>query len=178
MVLPATFLLIALDPAGLDWRAVFYVNVPIGLAAMIAAARGLPESRAPEGRRLDLAGAALVTAGLFLLVFPLTEGRESGWPAWIFAMLAGSAAALTLFFVLQQRKTRLGASPLVYTTLFRERVFRRGIVLAALVSSTIPSFFLVFSLYLQVGFRFTALHAGLTTLPFSIGSASVWSWPR
>lgn len=164
-------LLIALDPAGLDWRSVFYVNVPIGLAALVAAARGLPESRAPEARRLDLVGAVLVTAGLFMLVFPLTEGREQGWPDWMIAMLGGSAAALILFFALQQRKTRLGRSPLVYTTLFRDRVFRRGILLASLVASTIPSFFLVFSLYLQIGFRFTPLHSGLTTLPFSIGSA-------
>jgi len=165
--------LIALDPAGLDWRSVFYVNVPIGLAAMAAALRHLPESRAPEGRRLDLAGAALATVGLFLLVFPLTEGRESGWPPWIFAMLSGAAVALGLFAVLQHRKTRRGDSPLVYTTLFRDRAFRRGIVLAAIFSSTLPAFFLALTLYLQIGFAFSPLHAGLTTLPFSIGSALV-----
>lgn len=162
--------LLALDPAGLGWRSLFYVNLPIGIAATIAAARNLPESRAPEGRRLDLPGAALATVGLFCLVFPLTEGRERGWPSWVFAMLAASALALVWFALMQRRKTGAGGSPLVYTTLFRHASFRRGLAFAALFSSSIPSFFFILTLHLQIGLRFTALHAGLTTLPFSIGS--------
>jgi EmrB/QacA subfamily drug resistance transporter len=162
--------LLALDPGGLGWRSLFYVNVPIGIAATIAAAGNLPESRAPEGRRLDLPGAALATVGLFCLVFPLTEGRERGWPSWVFAMLAASVVALVWFAVMQRRKTGAGGSPLVYTTLFRNLSFRRGLAFAALFSSSIPSFFFILTLYLQIGLDFSALHAGLTTLPFSIGS--------
>jgi predicted MFS family arabinose efflux permease len=141
------------------------------VAAALAAARALPESRAPEARALDLSGAALVTLGLFLLIYPLTEGRERGWPSWVLAMVVGSAVLLAAFAALQARKTRLGTSPLVYITLFRDAAFRRGIVLAALLMTGIPSFFFVLTLYLQIGFGFSALHAGLTTFPFAVGSA-------
>jgi len=160
--------LIAVSPFHLDWRAVFYVNVPIGLAGMIAAARTLPESRAPVARALDLPGAALVTVGLFLLMVPLTEGRQRGFPLWMIAMLVGAVAVLAAFWLLQEWKTAQGRSPLLHTQLFRDRAFRRGITLASLLSFGIPSFFFVVAQYLQNGFGFTPLHAGLTTFPFAI----------
>jgi len=163
-------MLIALDPLGTSWRSVFYVNVPIGVVAALAARRTLPESRSEQASRLDLPGAALVTVGLFLLIFPLTEGRESGWPPWIFAMLAGAAVTLTLFWLLQRYKTAGDRSPLIYTSLLGDVAYRRGVALAALLSSGLPSFFFVLTLYLQIGLGFSPLHAGLTTFPFAIGS--------
>lgn len=165
-------LLIAADLFGLDWRIVFYVNVPIGLAALVAAIRYLPESRAPGARRLDILGAVLVTVGLFLLIFPLTEGRDAGWPRWIFVMLIASAVLLAAFVALQLYKTARDRSPLIYTTLFADRGFRRGLCVATAVSASIPAFFLTFTLYLQIGLGYTPLEAGLTTFPFAFGSAT------
>ena len=164
-------LVIALDPLGLDWRGVFLVNVPVGIAASLAAARHLPESTAPDARALDVPGALLVTAGLFMLVFPLTEGRERGWPPWIGAMMAAAALTLAGFWVVQRRKTAQDASPLVYTTLLADPVFRRGLILASTVTTGLPSFFLVLTIYLQVGLGLSALEAGLTTLPYALGAA-------
>ncbi len=163
-------LLLEADLFGTDWRMIFLVNVPVGLAALVLARREMPESRAPDAPRLDLLGAALVGAGLLLLVFPLTEGRERGWPAWVWVMLAASVPVLAAFVVLQVRKTRAERDPLVLMTLFRHRSFSAGVLLSSVFFLGIAPFFFAFSLYLQVGLGFEPLHSGLTTLPFAIGS--------
>ncbi|MCU1674486.1 MAG: drug resistance transporter EmrB/QacA subfamily [Frankiales bacterium] len=163
-------LLIKADIFGSDWRAIFLVNIPVGLTALALAFRELPESTSPDRVRLDLLGAALVTTGLFLVVFPLTEGRERGWPAWIFLMLLAAVPVLTAFVLLQRRKTREDSGPLVLMTLFSNRAFWTGALVSAVFLLGVPPFFFSFSLYLQVGLGFTALHAGLTTFPFAVGS--------
>ncbi|HET6610893.1 MAG TPA: MFS transporter [Kofleriaceae bacterium] len=163
-------LLIFLDLGGLDWRLVFFVNVPIGIAATAAAVSILPESRDHAARGLDLVGAALATVGLFCLVFPLTEGRSRGWPPWIFAMIIASVALLSWFWIYERKKTVRGESPLIYTTLFRDPTFRRGMLLAVVFVAGLPSFFFTLTLWLQIGNGFSPLHAGLTTFPFAIGT--------
>jgi MFS family permease len=77
-------LLINADLLGLQWRPIFLVNVPIGIAALLAAARFLQESKAPDALRLDPVGVVVVTAGLLLLVYPLVQGRDLDWPPWAF----------------------------------------------------------------------------------------------
>ncbi|MCW2605952.1 MAG: putative transrane efflux protein, partial [Frankiales bacterium] len=163
-------LLLKADLFGTDWRMIFLVNVPVGIGALVMAVRELPESKAPDAPKLDLRGAALVTAGLLLLVFPLTEGRERGWPWWIWVMLGLSVPVLAVFVALQVRKTRADDDPLVLMSLFGNQSFQAGVVLSAVFFLGIAPFFFAFSLYLQVGLGFTPLHSGLTTLPFAIGS--------
>ena len=163
--------LIALNLFGTDWRAIFLVNIPIGVVALVAAFLELPDSRAPDKPRLDVLGAVLVSAGLFLLVYPLTEGREKGWPLWIYLMLAASVPCLVAFTLLQRSKTVRNANPLLLMTLFANQSFRAGLLLSLVFFAGIPAFFFTFSLYLQVGLGFSALHSGLTTFPFAIGSA-------
>ncbi|MCA1710951.1 MAG: MFS transporter [Actinobacteria bacterium] len=163
-------LLIKADVFGTDWRAIFLVNIPVGVTALVLAFRELPESTSPDRVRLDLPGAALVTVGLFLVVFPLTEGRERGWPWWIYLMLVSAVPVLAAFVLLQRRKTRTDSGPLVLMTLFSNRAYWTGALLSAVFLLGVPPFFFSFSLYLQVGLGFTALHAGLTTFPFAIGS--------
>lgn len=74
--------LIAWDIGGAGWRTIFLINVPVGLACLALALKVLPESRADDGPRPDPVGMLLVSSGLVLLVFPLVQGRELGWPAW------------------------------------------------------------------------------------------------
>jgi len=164
-------LLIEADLFGLEWRPIFLVNVPIGILALAAAARYLIESRAPRALRLDPIGVAIVTAGLLLLVYPLVQGRDLDWPLWTFLSMAAAVPVLALFAVYERHKKRLDGSPLVDLDLFRQRSFAPGLAVAGIFFMGIPAFFLIFSLWLQIGLGFTALHAGLTGIPFAIGSA-------
>ena len=155
---------------GLDWRPIFLINVPIGTFAVIAAALRLPESKAPDAPKLDLAGVAIVTVALFLLTFPLVEGRDAGWPWWSFAMLAGSVVVMLFFVWFERRREGSGKDPLIVSSLFGNRAFVIGLLFFFAFFSGIPSFFLTLNLWLQIGLGFTALHSGLTLIPFAIGS--------
>jgi MFS family permease len=156
--------LIQLDIAGLGWRSIFLINVPIATAAALLAPRVIPESKASGAARLDLVGATLVCAGLVAIVLPLVEGQQ-GWPAWTFGCLAASVPLLAAF-VLYQRRV---ASPLINLTLFRERAFSSGMVVNIVYQVIMASFFLILALYLQDGRGLSALQSGLIFLPMGIG---------
>jgi EmrB/QacA subfamily drug resistance transporter len=162
--------LIQLNLAGLSWRTIFYVNLPVGIVSLAAAVRFLPESHAPNADRLDLPGVALITAGLLLLVYPLAEGRDRGWPAWLIVMLAASVPLLVAFTAYERAKTRREDSPLVWMDLFSDRAFRVGLLLSMVFFAGLPTFFFTFTLYLQIGLGYTALGAGLTGFSFAVGS--------
>jgi len=164
-------LLIEANLLGLEWRPIFLVNVPIGIAALAFATRFLAESKAPRALRLDLVGVAIVTAGLLLLVFPLVQGRDVDWPPWTFLSMAAAVPVLAGFALYERRKKARDGSPLVDLDLFRQPSFVPGLALAAIFFMGIPAFFLTFSLWLQIGLGFSPLHAGLTGVPFAVGSA-------
>jgi len=164
-------LLIEADLLGLEWRPIFLVNVPIGIAALAAATRFLVESKAPRALRLDLVGVGIVTAGLLLLVFPLVQGRDLDWPLWTFLSMAAAVPVLVGFGLYERRKKARDGSPLVDLDLFRQRSFVPGLAVAGIFFMGIPAFFLIFSLWLQIGLGFSPLHAGLTGAPFAVGSA-------
>jgi EmrB/QacA subfamily drug resistance transporter len=163
-------LIIRNDITGGSWRWIFLVNLPIGIAALIAATRLVTESRAPNAKRLDLVGVVLSTAGILLLVYPLVEGQVAGWPAWTFICMAISPFAL-LAFILYERSLPSTRFPLVQLSLFQIPSFRIGVAISAVFIAGIPAFFFTFSLMLQVGLQYSALNAGLTTIPWSLGSA-------
>ncbi|MGH7722294.1 MAG: MFS transporter [Candidatus Dormibacteria bacterium] len=163
-------LIIRNDITGGSWRWIFLVNLPIGIAALIAAARLVTESRAPNATRLDLGGVVLATAGILLLVYPLVEGQVAGWPPWTFICMGASPVVLALF-ILYERSLPSTRFPLVQLSLFRIRSFSLGVAISAVFIAGIPAFFFTFSLMLQVGLGFSALNAGLTTIPWSIASA-------
>ena len=163
-------LIIRNDITGGSWRWIFLVNLPIGIAALIAATRLITESRAPNATRLDLGGVVLATAGILLLVYPLVEGQVAGWPAWTFICMALSPVML-LLFILYERSLPSTRFPLVQLSLFRIRSFSVGVGISAVFIAGIPAFFFTFSLMLQVGLGFSALNAGLTTIPWSLASA-------
>ena len=163
-------LIIRDDLTGGSWRWIFLVNLPIGIAALIAATRLVRESRAPNATRLDMVGVLLATAGILLLVYPLVEGQVAGWPAWTFICMGISPVMLALF-ILYERSLPSTRFPLVQLSLFRIPSFRIGVAISAVFIAGIPAFFFTFSLMLQVGLGYSALHAGLTTLPWSVGSA-------
>jgi EmrB/QacA subfamily drug resistance transporter len=163
-------LLIRANLFGLDWRPIFLVNVPVGIASLVASAMYLHESKSPHPVRLDLIGVAIVSVAVFFLVFPLVEGRQAGWPAWSFVMLVACVPVFAVFAWFERRKSRKDGSPLVEPALFGDRAFVVGLAIAATFFSGVTSFFLTLTLFLQIGLGFSALAAGLTTFPFALGA--------
>jgi len=157
------------DLFGLDWRPIFLINVPVGILAVTASAVLMHESRAPKRPRLDPGGVALSTAALLLLLYPLVQGRQLGWPAWTFVSMAAAVPMFAVFIVYERAKERRDSSPLVRLSLFRRRAFAVGIAIAVTFFLGVTSFALILTLFLQIGLGFQPLHAGLTFLPFSAG---------
>src|SRR5262249_6123251 len=120
---------------------------------------------------LDLGGAALVSVAAGLLIYPLIQGRDAGWPAWTYVSMAASLVVLGAFALLERRRERLGVSPLVTPSLFRKRVFTAGLVTALVFFAGMIGLMLVFTLFLQLGQHFTAIHSGLALVPWSLGIA-------
>ena len=162
-------LLVHADVLGLSWRAAFLVNVPVGVAILLAARALLAESRSATATGLDPVGVALLTAALFLLAFPLVAGREAGWPWWSWACLAAAAPAFVAFVAFERARTARGDTPLVVLRLFRARAFVAGLLVRLLSTAATAGFFLGLALYLQLGLRYSPLEAGLVFLPAAVG---------
>jgi len=164
-------LLIHANIAGLDWRPIFLINVPVGIFAMIAAYRYLPEGKSPHPLHLDLRGTFIVVGALFLLVFPLIQGRELDWPAWVFVMMAASLPTFALFAWWQKRKDKKDGSPLIAPSLFKTPTFVKGLIINIIFQSAMVGFFLPFTLLLQVGLGYEVVKAALTGIPVAVGIA-------
>ncbi|MGW7407340.1 MFS transporter [Streptomyces sp. NPDC054833] len=153
---------------GLEWRPIFLINLPVGIAALILGSRFISESKAPKALKLDLVGVALVTLGLLMLLYPLTRGRELGWPLWGHVSMAGSLVVFGALVAYERRKSARDGSPLVELSLFRVKSFAAGIAVQTVFGVSLGIFFLVWTLYMQVGLGWSPLRAGLTGVPFSI----------
>ncbi|MBM9621058.1 MFS transporter [Streptomyces zhihengii] len=153
---------------GLEWRPIFLINLPVGVAALILGRKYITESKAPRALRLDLVGVALVTLALLMLVYPLTRGRELDWPLWGHLCMAGSVPVFAAFVVYERYKTRKDGSPLVELSLFRVKSFAAGIAVQLTFGMVMGIFFLVWTLYMQIGLGWSPLRAGLTGVPFSV----------
>ncbi|MFC9062396.1 MFS transporter [Streptomyces sp. NPDC057074] len=153
---------------GLAWRPIFLINLPVGIAGLVLGSRFITESKAPRALRLDLVGVALVTLGMLMLVYPLTRGEELDWPLWGYLSMAGSLVVLAVLVAYERRKSARDGSPLVELSLFRVKSFAAGIAVQTVFGVALGVFFLVWTLYMQVGLGWTALRAGLTGVPFSI----------
>jgi EmrB/QacA subfamily drug resistance transporter len=162
-------LLVRADLFGLGWRPIFLVNLPVGLLTLVAGRLLIPESRSPTARRLDLGGVALVSLTLLLLISPIVEGREAGWPWWAFACLAAVPPALITFLRYEQRVQERGGSPLVELALFRNRAFAVGLVTSFAFCCGLSAFFLTVTLFLQRGLGYDPTQASLVFAPFAVG---------
>ena len=162
-------LLIHADIWGLDWRPIFLINVPIGIACVVAGRALIPDVKGNPGLRNDWVGIALAAVATFALIFPLIEGRGFGWPAWTFVMMAAFVPVAALFVWWERRQNARGAAELVPLSLMHNRNFVVGALGLMVFFSAMPGFFLILALFLQSGYQLDALHSGLTTIPFPIG---------
>ncbi|MFK4150178.1 MFS transporter [Streptomyces sp. NPDC004065] len=153
---------------GLEWRPIFLINLPVGIAALLLGSRFITESRAPRALKLDLVGVAVVTVGLLMLLYPLTRGRELGWPLWGYASMAGAPVVFAALVAYERRKAARDGSPLIELSLFRVKSFAAGIAVQTVFGVALGVFFLVWTLYMQIGLGWSPLRAGLTGVPFSL----------
>jgi EmrB/QacA subfamily drug resistance transporter len=161
--------LVQYDVIGLHWRSIFLVNVPVGVIGIFATLAYVRESKSETAKRLDLVGALLCAVGVLLLVYPLTEGRQLHWPAWTWVMLGGSVVVLAVFVLYSRNVARRGGSPLLPLELFKARSYAAGFATNLVFNLATGAFFLMFTLYMQTGLGWTAIHAGLTGIPYSVG---------
>jgi predicted MFS family arabinose efflux permease len=161
------------------WRPALLINVPIGAALLGAARRRLPAIPVTRRQRLDLPGAAVLSTALLALVFPLTFGREAGWPAWVWPWLGACALALAAFPALERRVAARGADPLFDLQLLRNPTIAAGVAAVALVMGCYAGFLITLTLHLQDGLGFGPLHAGATFAVYACGfAAASLTWTR
>ncbi len=152
----------------LSWRWVFYVNLPIGVVALLAGMAIMPRSGRAVRHRYDVGGVLLVSALLFCLTFALIEGERYDWNGWIWALLGASAVLLAVF--LGYEATQQDKEPLLPFTLFRDRNFAIVNFVGVAVSFGVLGLLLPTTIYLQSVLEFSALKTGLVLVPLAIGS--------
>jgi EmrB/QacA subfamily drug resistance transporter len=155
----------------IDWRWIFFINVPIGIAALIATFVIIPDLRPGRSHGLDVIGVILATAGLFAIVFSLIEGQRYSWGEFAYGVtipeIIAAGVALIVVFVIWERYQ---AEPLVPLSLFAERNFAVANWIAAAISFGLLGLILPITIYLQSVRGFSALTAGLTLAPMSLTS--------
>jgi EmrB/QacA subfamily drug resistance transporter len=156
------------DLFGLGWRSIFLVNIPLGIAGLIGSLRVMPRTGGIPGTRLDPGGAVLATLASFAIVYPLVQGRELDWPAWIFVLFAAGVGGFGLFALYERRHAERA---LVTPSLLRNGAFTSGLLVAVCFFASMIGLNLVLSLFCQLGEGFSPLRTGLTLAPFALGVA-------
>jgi len=153
--------------SGIGWEWIFFVNVPIGVAAVFLTLSQVSESRDPNAKGVDWIGLVTFSGSLFLLVFALIQGNEKGWGSTrILSFLIGSALLFALFLLAERRQSR----PMLDLTLFRRPAFAGASIVAFAVSASMFSMFLYLTLYIQDVLSYSPLQAGLRFLPITLVS--------
>ena len=155
----------------LSWEWIFYVNVPVGMAAFALTPTLLAESRDARAQSFDFPGAALVTGGLVVLVYALTQANDNGWGSAETVGLIGAAAALLAAFVTWESRTR---DPLMPFSIFRLRTLVGANVAGVILGTVVFSMFLMLTLYMQQVLGYSPVETGVGYLAVA-GTTIVWS---
>jgi EmrB/QacA subfamily drug resistance transporter len=165
---------VILDLAGSQdgWRWVFYVNVPIGLVALVLAARLVPatSTAGTRGTHLDLVGSLLLGAGVLCLLLPVVS-NESGGAGWLWWLFAPAALLLAAFARWEVRTAGRGQAPLLDPQLARTAGFPTGSAIALVYFTGFTGIWVVLALFFQDGLGYSPLRSGLAVTPFALGSA-------
>ncbi len=163
--------LVDLDVLGTGWRAIFLVNVPIGLMAIAAGRRYLPRvAPTAPGLRLNPGSVLLAMAGSVALVYPLIEGQSLGWPAWSFGLVAAGAVTLGLFAAQQKRHARQGRTPLVEPSILRRRPYVAGLGVVVGFIGAMGGMMIALNVMFQVGLGFSPLACGVATVAIPVAA--------
>jgi EmrB/QacA subfamily drug resistance transporter len=162
-------LLIHADLFGLGWRNCFLINLPVAAIALLLAPRYIPPLANAGTSKLDIVGMLLAAATSIAVVLPLVEGREQGWPAWSFALLAASVPLLAVFLSQQRRLAAAGGAPLVAPGLLAHGGFVAGLGVSLAFYVGNASLYFVLALHLQQGLGLPALTSGLVFTAMAVG---------
>jgi EmrB/QacA subfamily drug resistance transporter len=162
--------LIDLDLFGSGWRSIFLINVPVGAFVLLVGGKHLPAGAPAErSRRLDAGGMALAGLGAVMLVYPLVQGREHGWPVWSLVMLAAAVPVLAAFAGHQARRKRSGVATLIEPSIFRNRSYVSGAAFAMVFLGAMGGLMLALTALLQFGLGYSPIEASLTSAPYALG---------
>ncbi len=149
------------------WRGIFFLHVPVGLLALVLAARWVP-TLPTYARRIDLPSVVVSFAAVAATVFAIQQGPELGWPAWAWGLL-GTGVVLTVIFVrLQSTAVGRGSEPLVPLAIFRNRNYSLGAFSIATMGFTVSSMMLPIMIWLQDGQGLSSEQAGLMVVPMAV----------
>jgi len=147
------------------WRSIFWINLPIGLAAVVLAARFVPESKAPQARAFDPVGQIIVFIGLASLIYAVIEGPRTGWGSPLIVSLFAVVGTVLVIFLLYEPRQR---QPFLDLRFFRSMPFSSAVILAVCAYGCFGGFLFLNALYLQQAKGFTPFDTGLSTLPLAI----------
>src|SRR4029077_6955000 len=164
-----------LDIFGWSWRSVFLINIPIGLVSIVVGMRTIKESRSLRRSPLDFLGIGFASLVLFFLIYPIVQGRESGWPLWSFVMVALVPPLMTAFIAHERNFLRSGGLPLIALHLFGNGTVTLGLMVSFLFYSGGAVFFVILTVFFQEGYGLSPAATGLMFLPFALGFAAASS---
>jgi len=164
-------LLVDADLFGTGWRMIFLINVPLGAFTLWMGSRVLPAvPPTARGGGLDTTGMLLAGSGTFLLVHPLVQGRELGWPTWVFVECAASIPVLVGFVLHQTRRKAAGRVPLIELGVFRHRSYASGVGFVMVFFGAIVGVSMAIGLFLQLGLGQSPTRASLTMGAWAVGA--------
>jgi len=157
--------------ASTGWRAVFLVNIPIGIINIALAWKYLPKRASDHTIKIDLLGALLIVASSGLLLLPLIQGQEAGWPAWTFISLAAALIGFALFTLQQRWVLSRKKTPLVDPNIFKSVTYNLGLTGIFTFFAGFTGVYLIITLFLQIGERYSARGAGIANIAIALGTA-------
>jgi EmrB/QacA subfamily drug resistance transporter len=160
--------LVSANIGGSGWRAIFFVNIPVGLIGLVFAARFVPETKAAHHHRIDVAGTILLALTLVAVLIPLTEGRALGWPLWSVVTLALAPVMAAAFVAAELGLERRGGSPLVPPSVLEHSSMRWGLSLGIPFFATFGAFMFVYTLVMQGTLGFSPIRAGVALSPLAV----------
>ncbi|GAA1614812.1 hypothetical protein GCM10009789_81150 [Kribbella sancticallisti] len=161
-------LLVHANIAGTSWRPIFLINIPLGLLVWVLAREVVPATRSERPVGIDLPGTVLFAGTLTALLVPLTEGGNTGWPVWTWALLALAVVLALATYAVERGTESRGAVPLLPPSLLRLPSMARGLALVLPFSVGFGAFMFVFALTVQDGLNYSPLRGGLAILPMAV----------
>ena len=157
--------------ASTGWRAVFLVNIPIGIINLALAWKYLPRGASDHSINIDLLGSLLIIVSSGLLLLPLIQGQEAGWPLWTFVSLIASLIGFGIFTIQQRWVISRKRTPLVDPEIFKSATYNLGLAGIFTFFAGFTGVYLIITLFLQIGEGYSARGAGIANIAIALGTA-------